>query len=319
MDRAPASDPQLDLRGVIPGVALPLLVDRSIDWDSLGSHLDALVAHDIAAVVVNADTGEGTHLSPEERSTVIRFAVDRVGSRVPVLAGLAAQYTAEAERLALDACRAGARGLQVFAPAAFQGSDLDSRLPYEFHRAIANAASLPVIVYQMNLPCGADYTREVILRLAEIPQVVAIKESSLNRAHYGRTLAVVRETGRLQLLSGADTFLVESLRIGADAPMLAIAATTTERYVRIWRATQEGDWKTAEAVWQGLLPIVDMLFASPFRDFRARLKELLRLQGVIRTAAVRPPLAPLSSVAAAQVRAAAEAAGLELIDGGGTR
>lgn len=305
----------MDLRGVVPGVVLPLVADGGIDWSSLGHHLDALVENDIAALVVNADTGEGSHLLPEERAAVVRFTVDRVGSRVPVLAGLAAQYTTEAQRLAVDAARAGARGLQVFAPAAFQGSHLDPELPYEFHRAIGDAAGLPLIVYQMNLPCGPDYTREVILRLADIPQVVAIKESSLDRAHYKRSLATVRETGRLQLLSGADTFLVESLRIGADAPMLAIAATTTAHYVRIWRAAQEGDWTKAEAIWQGLLPIIEMLFAPPFRDFRARLKELLRLQGVIRTAAVRPPLAPLPPAAAARVRVAAEAAGLDLIDG----
>lgn len=307
--------PKLDLGGVIPGVALPLTLDGNIDWDSLGRHLDLLAEHDIAGLVVNADTGEGGHLLPEERAAVVRFAVERVGTRVPVLAGISAQYTSEVEHRAQDASHAGARGLQIFAPTAFQGDRLDPALPFDFHRAVAEATGLPMVIYQMPLPCGADYTAEVIARLADIPQVVAIKESSLDRSHYERSLAAVRATGRLKLLSGADTFLPESLRLGGDGSMLAIAATATERYVRIWQAARNDDWSAAEAEWQAVLPLVNMLFAPPFRDFRARLKELLRLQGVIRTAAVRPPLAPLSAAARAHVRAVAESAGLDVSGG----
>lgn len=98
----------LDLAGLVPGVALPLLHDGQIDWVLLGRHLDLLVASDVAAVVVNADTGEGAHPLPEERRDVVRFASERLGPRVPVLAGIAAQFTEEAVRLARDARAAGA-------------------------------------------------------------------------------------------------------------------------------------------------------------------------------------------------------------------
>ena len=283
---------------------------RSIDWDSLGRHLDALAAHDIAAVVVNADTGEGAHLSPEERSSVIRFAVDRVGARVPVLAGLAAQYTAEAERLASDAHRAGARGLQVFAPAAFQGSHLDPDLPYEFHRAIAKAAGLPLIVYQMTAVRSRLHARVILRsRTSAGRRDRVVPGPRALRAHPGRR----SRDGTFQLLSGADTFwsVASHRRRWTDAGDHR-DTTNVRSALRAGRRLEDGGSRLAgiAADHRDALRVTVPRFSH--------CSKLCAFKGDP-TAAVRPPLAPLSSAAAAQVRAAAEAAGLDRIDGGGAR
>jgi len=259
-----------DWAGVIAGVALPLRDDESIDWDSLEAHLETFAGHGLAGVVVNADTGEGALLSRGEREQVLRFAVERLGGRVPVTAGLVPGHTAAVAEEARAAGELGAAAFQVFTPPVFLGAPLGWEPVTAYYEAIAAATDVPLIVYQAPAGLGVTFDLEVLHRLADVPGVAAIKESSWSREDYAASAAAFAgDRHDVALLSGQDSFILDSLRTGADGTMLAAAASDAAVYAALWelRATDE-----AAALQAAFDPYIELLFAPPLRDFRSRLK-----------------------------------------------
>src|SRR6266511_3155248 len=115
----------LDLRGLIPATVLPMTEDARIDESALRRYISHVADAGPKAVAVNADTGEGPHLWPEERRRVLEIVVDEVGDRIPVVAGLGAQFTEQAVRAAQEFKSIGASAFLVFPISAYQGQPLD--------------------------------------------------------------------------------------------------------------------------------------------------------------------------------------------------
>jgi 4-hydroxy-tetrahydrodipicolinate synthase len=296
----------IDWAGVIAGVALPLRDDESIDWESLEAHLETFAGHGLAGVVVNADTGEGALMSRAEREQVLRFAVERLDGRVPVTAGLVPGHTAAVADEARTAGELGAVGLQVFTPPVFLGAPLRWEPVTAYYEAIAAATGVPLIVYQAPGGLGVTFDLDVLRRLAEVPGVAAIKESSWSREGYAASAAAFAgDRHEVALLSGQDSFILDSLRAGADGTMLAAAASDAAVYAAIWelRATDE-----ASALQAAFDPYIELLFAPPLRDFRSRLKAVLAADGVIASQTVRSPLQRVGHDEASGVVAALAAA-----------
>jgi 4-hydroxy-tetrahydrodipicolinate synthase len=287
----------MDWAGTVAGVVLPMAEDESIDWRSLEAHLESFVGCGLAGVVVNADTGEGGLLDPDEREAVVRFAARLIGDRLPVVAGLPPAHTAAAARSARSAADAGAVALQVFTPPVFMGAPLPWAPVAAYYEAIAAASDLPLIVYQAPAGLGVTFELDILRRLSEAPSVRAIKESSWSRqGSTDAAAAFAGERSPVALLSGEDTFILESLRNGADGAMLAAAAADPHVYAMLWelRGTE-----AAAEIQAALDPYIERLFAPPLRDFRARLKAVLDADGAIATRTVRSPLQPVGDAEAA--------------------
>ena len=185
----------IDWAGIIAGVALPLHDDESIDWDSLESHLETFPGCGLTGVVVNADTGEGGLLTRREREQVLRFAVEQIGDRVPVTAGLLPGHTPEVADEARAAGELGAAAFQVFTPPAFLGAPLAAEPVVAYYEAIAAATDVPLIAYQAPAGLGVTFEPDVLLRLAGVPGVRAIKESSWSREGFAALGSGVRRRG----------------------------------------------------------------------------------------------------------------------------
>ena len=296
----------IDWAGTIAGVALPLHDDESIDWDSLESHLETFPGCGLTGVVVNADTGEGGLLTRREREQVLAFAVERIGDRVPVTAGLLPGHTPEVADEARAAGELGAAAFQVFTPPAFLGAPLAAEPVVAYYEAIAAATDVPLIAYQAPAGLGVTFEPDVLLRLAGVPGVRAIKESSWSRQGFARSArAFAGEAHEVALLSGQDSFILDSLRTGADGAMLAAAAADAAVYSALW---ERRDSDEAAALQAAFDPYLDLLFAPPLRDFRSRLKAVLAADGVIAGTAVRSPLRRIAEDEAAAVVAAHAAA-----------
>lgn len=280
--------------GVLAGAVTPFDDDYRIDAASFREHVSWLGEAGVASIVVAADTGEGQHLTRDERARVLELAVREVGDTVPVLFGLIANFTAEAVEMAREAEDAGAAGLQVFPPLAFLGTPLDPGLAAGYFEAIAAATRLPLLVYRPPLELGYAMGDAVIERILAVDTVAALKESSFDEETYRRTLDLVRSLGGVAFVSGADTFVMRSLEIGADGLALALAAVAPSRYVSLLAHVRQQDVGAAFEASNALEPLPAVVFARPFRDFRARLKEALRQMGLLTCTKVRPPLMPLS-------------------------
>ena len=287
----------LDLRGLIPATVLPLTEDARIDEPALRSYVRWLLTFDgLKALAANMDTGEGPHLSRDEKRQVLRVYAEETRGRLPLLAGIGARYTEEAVELAQDAQAEGAAGLVVFPIPAFAGEPLPSEVPYEYHRAIAEAVPLPMVLFQLQPALsGVLFSRETLLRLIEIPNVIAIKEASFDAVKFVETRRILDEAPRrIQLLTGNDNFILESFVLGGEGALIGFGTIAIAEQIDMIARVQAGDVAGAARINDAIVrPLADAMFAPPVRNYRARLKEALRQQAVIPSAHMRPPLLDL--------------------------
>lgn len=303
---------ELNLKGIIPAIVLPMTREAQPDLPALRRYVEWLIPQGPVALAVNVDTGEGPHLSPEERRQVLETVVEVADGRCAVVAGVAGPYTEAAIANARMARQAGASALLVFPIPAFLGQPLHPEVPYRYHQAIAEAAELPIILFQLQPALGGVlFSADVLRRLIEIEQVVAIKEASFDAVRFLQTKAVLESASRrITLLTGNDNFILESFILGAEGALLGFSTLATDLQVQMLQAVQRHDFETAQQIGRRLQPLADVIFRPPVTDYRARTKEALRLQGVIPNNVVRPPLLPLSAQELADVRRAMQQAGL---------
>jgi 4-hydroxy-tetrahydrodipicolinate synthase len=301
----------LNLRGIIPACIVTFDADGRFDEAAYRRYLQWLLPQGPIALAINADTGEGPHLWPDERERVLRVAVEEAGS-VPIIAGLSAMFTAQAVDEAKRAEGAGARGLLVFPIPAYQGTPLDPAIPVAYHEAIARGCGLPLVAFQLQPALGGVlFSEEALRRIASIESVVALKEASFDARIYLQTRRMLDALPRpIDLLTGNDNFIYESLVMGAEGALIGFGTLATDLQVRMLQLTLDGRWDQAREIWDRIFPLEDVIFGAPVRDYRARTKAALRMLGVIDGVVMRPPMLPLPADAEAAVRGALQAAGL---------
>jgi 4-hydroxy-tetrahydrodipicolinate synthase len=285
--------------------------DGRFDERAYRRYLQWLLPQGPVALAINADTGEGPHLWPDERERVLRVAVEEAGD-VPVVAGLSAQFTAQAVDEANRAKDAGASALLVFPIPAYQGTPLDPAIPVAYHEALARGCGLPMIAFQLQPALGGViFSEETLARIAAIDAVVALKEASFDARLYLQTRRMVERLARpIDLLTGDDNFVFESFVMGAEGALIGFGTLATDLQVEMVRLTREERWAEARAIWERILPLEEVVYGQPVRDYRARTKIALQELGVIESTVMRPPLMPVADDVRAAIRDALAVAGL---------
>ena len=301
----------LNLRGIIPACVVTFDADGRFDETQYRRYLQWLLPQGPVALAINADTGEGPHLWPDERERVLRVAVDEAGE-VPVVAGLSAMFTAQAVEEGKRARDAGARGLLMFPIPAYQGMPLDPSIPVAYHEAVAEGVGLPMIAFQLQPALGGViFSEETLRRIAAIDNVVALKEASFDARLYLQTRRMIERLERpIDLLTGDDNFIYESFVLGAEGALIGFGTLATREQVEMVELTRHGRWDEARAIWERILPLEEVVYGQPVRDYRARTKVALKLLGVIDNTSMRPPLMPVSEEEVGRIRDALVAAGL---------
>ena len=301
----------LDLRGIVPACIVTFDADGRFDDGAYRRYLQWLLPQGPVALAINADTGEGPHLWPEERERVLRVAVEEAGD-VPVVAGLSATFTAQAVDEAKRAEQAGAAALLVFPIPAYQGTPLDPAIPVAYHEAIATGCGLPLVAFQLQPALGGViFSEETLRRIAAIDSVVALKEASFDARLYLATRRMIDRLERpIDLLTGDDNFVYESFVMGAEGALIGFGTLATDRQVEMFRRIREGRWAEARAIWERILPLEEVVYGQPVRDYRARTKVALRQLGVIDCTVMRPPLTSVPTEVEEEIRVALAAAGL---------
>ena len=296
----------LDLRGLIPATVLPMTEDALVDEPGLRRYIAYVAAAGPKALAINADTGEGPHLWPDERRRVLEVVVDEVGDRVPIVAGLGAQFTEQAVKAAREFASIGAAGFLVFPISAYQGHPLDPEVPVRYHAAIGEATGLPLILFNLQPALGGvNFTPETLYRLCQLADVVAIKEASFDAKLFVEVRDAVKAARpECVVLTGNDNFIYESFVLGAEGALIGFGAVATRRQVEMIELALAGRFAEAKAIWERLQPLEEAIFARPVRDYRARTKEALVIQGLLERATVREPLLPIGEADRARVREA---------------
>ena len=302
---------ELDLKGIIPATVLPMSSEFEPDLKTLERYLDWVIRQGPVALAINVDTGEGPHLSRDEKVAVLKTAVNVARGRCRIIAGIGGPYTALAAEQAHDAQAAGADAIMIFPVPAFQARPLDPEIPFRYHKAIAQAVDLPLILFQLReVLGGTEYPREVLLKLLEIDSVVAIKDACFDAVKFTQLRATLNQAShQIALLTGNDSFIAHSFMLGADGALIGFGTLATALQVQMYKAAIARDYETTFRISNTLQPLIDVIFAPPIPDYRARTKQALVMQGVLPNAFVRPPLLPISLAEREKIRQALERAG----------
>jgi 4-hydroxy-tetrahydrodipicolinate synthase len=298
--------------GVIPAVLLPFNEDFSIDEKSFRSHLrDVAAVKGISAVTINAHSTEVASCTFEEQVRVLEIAQDEIGARLPIVNGVWADGSLEAQRIARMAEKGGASALLVFPPAPFTLQQSPEMALAHF-KAIGDATDLPIIVFQYPLATGQGYPRDTLTRIADaVPTVRAIKDWCGNVPQHEMHVRLLQSRQRpVNVLSTHSAWLFSSLVLGCNGLLSGSGSVIADLQAALFHAVQANDLAEARRINDRIYPLARMFYREPWADMHNRMKEALVLLGRLPRAVVRPPLVKLGAAEIADIRAALIEAGL---------
>lgn len=238
------------------GVALitPFNEKNEINFEKLRELLEFHVANKTDALIVTGTTGESSTMSDEEKLAVIKFSVDVVNGRIPVIAGTGSNDTKHAVELSIEAEKLGADGLLVVTPYYNKGNESGI---YAHYKAIADSVKIPVILYNVPSRTGVNLSVKLLKKLAEIENITALKEASGNISYAAQ---VAREIPKLDLYSGNDDMVVPLLSLGAKGVISVSANIIPEITHNMVQAFLDKDTDTARELQLKYNDLVDALF-----------------------------------------------------------
>ena len=296
--------------GVIPAVLLPFHEDLSIDEASYRAHLrDVASVEGVSAITVNAHASEVASCSFDEQRRVLEISREEL--KLPIVNGIYADGSLEAARLAKMAEQGGASALLVFPPAIYTFGQRPEMAVAHFRR-IADATSLPLILFQYPLAGGQGYPLATLTRiLDEVPTIRAIKDWCANPQLHERQIKLLQSRARpVNVLSTHSSWLLSSLVLGCAGLLSGSGSVIAGLQAQLFRAVRAGKLEEAQRVQSRITFTADVFYAEPWVDMHNRMKEALVLLGRLPRAVVRPPLTKISSQEIERIRAALMAAGL---------
>lgn len=279
----------------------PMAGDGSVDLVAAAALATHLVDHGHDGLVLNGTTGEAPTTHAGEKADLIRVVVEAVGDRAAVVAGAGSNDTEHAVRMAEQAAEAGAHGLLVVTPYYSRPSQEGV---YRHSVAIADATDLPVMLYDVPGRTAVRYSRATLGRLAEHPQVVAVKDAT---GDVQSALDVIAETG-LAYYSGDDGMLLPFLSVGAVGLVSMAAHLVGDQLAQVIAQFDAGDTAGARKTFLSARPAIDLICGSGNGALRSKLT--LSLLGLIPSATMRLPQAEADEDEVREVRAGLVAAGL---------
>jgi 4-hydroxy-tetrahydrodipicolinate synthase len=241
----------MQIRGIIPPVATPMQANEDLDLLRLRWFLDHLLSAGVHGLFVLGTNSEFYALDEREKQEVIATAVQHVRGRVPVFAGTGAESTRETVRLTRMAEREGADGVSVITPYFVHPSQQELM---DHYRRVAESTRLPVVLYNNPGTCGGvKLDVDTVARLAQVPNILGIKDSSGDLQNTNEYLRVVPD--RFSVLQGRDTLIYQALLFGARGAVPATANVAPRLTVEIYDAVQRGDHAAAKAAQLRLNPV----------------------------------------------------------------
>ena len=289
------------LQGVHTALVTPMNPDGSIHYAALDALIDAQLEAGIDGLVPCGTTGESATMNAQERYTVIKHVVDRVGGRVPVIAGTGANATSVAIEHQKRAQDTGARYSLVVTP--YYNKPTPEGL-YRHYSALLEAAELPILLYNVPSRTGCDMGPETVARLAELKGIIGIKEAT---ADLSRVSAIKKVTpDDFIIVSGDDATCCPFVLQGGHGVISVSSNLIPGAMVEMIHAALEGDAQKAEGLRERLTTVFDILFieSNPIP-----VKTALELQGHF-TAHMRLPLCEMGATNRAQLASTLRAAGL---------
>ena len=243
-------------KGMATAIVTPM-TETGIDYEAMARLVEFQIEEGINAIVVMGTTGENATIEHEEQTEVIRFVVEKVAGRVPVIAGTGTNNTEHVLANTRAACAAGADAVLVVTP--YYNKATQNGLIQHF-TAVADVSTVPVILYNVPGRTGCNLLPKTVAKLAEHPNIVAIKEATGNMAQMVEIMHLCGD--KLDVYSGEDALTVPFISMGAAGTISVLSNVVPKEATRMAQAALEGDYKTAAALQCKLLPLVNALFSE---------------------------------------------------------
>ena len=264
--------------GAATAIVTPLTAD-GVDYEAFGRLLDWQVAEGIDAIVVCGTTGESSTLTDEEHKGAIKFAVDRIAGKVPVIAGTGSNDTAYALELTKYASDVGVDGVLLVTP--YYNKATQKGLVQMFS-SIADISAAPVILYNVPSRTGVNIEAKTVLELSEHPNISGIKEASGNITQVADIASMCGD--KIDIYSGNDDQTIPIMSLGGKGCISVLSNLLPKETSLMCKLALEGNYKDAAKMQLDFLPLVHALFSEvnpiPVKSAMAKMgycEEYLRL------------------------------------------
>lgn len=276
----------MNFHGILVPLVTPFHDDNRLDVDTLTQLTQAFIDKGVSGLVVCGTTGEYYALNEEERASVLTTVASIAKGKVSLIAGINDLSTEGAARRANEAEALGYEGLML-APPPYSLPDQAGIIAH--YETVANATSLPIIMYNFPARIGVEIDIETVKHLARHPNIVAIKESSGN---FSRALHLLQtQFENFEVICGCDDQPLDFFFWGSKSWIAGAGNVFPEEQVALFNAAQAGDWENARKIMSTIYPAIYSMESGNYNQ-KAKLG---CLKGQINVGSVRPPLSKLSA------------------------
>lgn len=235
----------IDLHGIFPPLTTPFDKAENLRPDKLRSNIQKLSKHALSGFLVLGSNGELVMLDPKEKLEAIYAAREAIEPGKLMLAGTGCESTRDTIQLTREAGKAGADAVLVLNPSYYKGQ-MDQEALVSHYAAVAEASTVPVIIYNMPSNSGLDMSAENILAIAAHPNIIGLKDSGGNLEKMNEVIQSAKPG--FQVLAGSAGFLLPALKLGAVGGIAALANIAPAQCIEIYQLFGEGKMEEAEAL-----------------------------------------------------------------------
>ncbi len=239
--------------GVFPALTTKFTSDDKLDFPLFEKNLRAQLNAGVEGVILGGTLGEASVLSNEEKFDLVKFTVDKVAGKVPVVMNIAEGSTGEAVKLAREAEKCGAKGLMMLPPMRYKS---DHRETVAYFKAVAESSSLPVMIYNNPIDYKIEVTLDMFGELVDNKNIQAVKESTRDVSNVTRMIN--RFGDRFKILCGVDTIAMEELMLGADGWVAGLVCAFPKETVAVYKLTKANKIADALKIYRWFLPLLEL-------------------------------------------------------------
>jgi 4-hydroxy-tetrahydrodipicolinate synthase len=290
--------------GIFTIMLTPFTKDSKVDAIAMKQSIDFVIDHGVHGLVFLGSTGEFPYIQMRDKKRIVDIAVEVTNGKLPVIIGTSAYGLEDVLELSKYSQNAGADGLMIAVPIYYQLSIASILKHYE---TIASKIDLPIILYNFPATTHLELTPNIVIKLAEIDNVIGIKESIRDLQQVKAVIQGVKKP--FSTFVGGSTFLLDALKMGGAGAADPLANLLPEYVVAVYNAFQEGNLLKAEEA-KKKLDSLRSITASASNAIHAAIKEGMKARGISMGSIVKPPLPQLTQHQKIQIQESVKAAGL---------
>ena len=240
-------------KGVIPALTTKFTSDDQLDLPLFEKNLNEQLDAGVNGVILGGTLGEASVLTTEEKEILVKFEIQKVAGKVPVIINIAEGSTREAIQQAKYAKEWGAQGIMMLPPMRYK---TDHRETVTYFKTVADSTDLPIMIYNNPVDYKIEVTLDMFAELASCKNIQAIKESTRDITNVTRLIN--RFGDRFKILCGVDTLAMEELVMGADGWVAGLVCAFPRETVAIYRLVKAGHMEEAQKIYRWFMPLLEL-------------------------------------------------------------